>query len=138
MRGLANPGGNDRLIFLSQFVEKQGYHPRQAFGAHPNLGERARLKNYVLGNVARVSNELLHLQLTYEQARGGNGASEDNVVVSTLYHSRGVSLDTSMLPNMALEESLKPCWRAAFWPRAASTAPPSSAPGSILRQAGRL
>ena len=107
IRGMANPGENDRLIFLSQFVEKQGYRPRQAFGAHPNLGERERLKNYVLGNVARVCSELLRLQLTYDEARVGGGASENNAVVSTLYHSRGVSLDTSMLPNMALEESLK-------------------------------
>ena len=107
LRGLANPGENDRLIFLSQFVEKQGYHPRQAYGAHPNLAERARLKDYVLGNVARVSDELFRLQLTYDQAQRGNGGTEDNAVVSTLYHSRGVSLDTSMLPNLALEESLK-------------------------------
>lgn len=107
MRGLAYPGNNERLMFLSQFVEQQGYHPRTVFGIHPDLAERARLKGYILANAGRVFREQERLQLMYDQARQRNNRPEDLAEVSTLYRSRGVSLDTSLWPNMALEESLK-------------------------------
>ena len=107
MRGLAYPGNNERLMFLSQFVEQQGYHPHAVFGVHPDLAERARLKGYVLANAGRVFREQERLQLLYDQARQKNNRPEDLAEVSTLYRSRGVSLDTSLWPNMALEESLK-------------------------------
>lgn len=107
MHGLANPGTDERLLFLSQLVKKQGYPPLAASGAHPNLAERARLRDYVVGNVIRVVKEQEHLQEIYAQARQRNDHPEDIAVVSTLYSSRGVSLDTSLLPNMAVEESLK-------------------------------
>lgn len=107
MRGLANPGDNGRLLFLAGFVERKGYHPREAYGAHADPTERTRLKDYVLANVVRVLKEQEGLQREYQEARKRNGHQENLAVVSTLYHSRGVSLDTSMLPNLAIEESLK-------------------------------
>jgi len=107
MRGLASPGTNERLLFLSQLAEQQGYHPRAAYGGRPNLAERIRLKGYVLANAGRVFREQERLQILYDQARQKNGRPEDLAEVSTLYHSRGVSLDTALWPNMALEESLK-------------------------------
>ncbi len=107
MRGMANPGSNERLNFLGQLVEQEGYHPRAAIGAHPNADERNRLKTYLLENVGRVFREQERLQLLYDQARQKKDHPENMAEVSTLYHARGVSLDTSLWPNMGLEESLK-------------------------------
>jgi hypothetical protein len=107
LRGLANPGNNERLLFLSQLVERHAYRPREALGVRPDLAERDRLKGYVLASVARVLREQESYQEVYEQARQREDHAEDLAVVSTLYRSRGVSLDTSLLPNLALEESLK-------------------------------
>lgn len=73
LRGMANPGENERVRFVSQLVEKQGYRPREAYGVHPNLAERARLKGYVLANVARVLKEQKGFQEIYEQARQQDG-----------------------------------------------------------------
>lgn len=107
MRGLANPGTNERLLFASQLVEKQGYHPRAIYGSRPNLAERNRLKSYLLASAGRVFREQERLQIIYDQARQKNNHPEDVAEVSTLYRARGVSLDTSLWPNMAIEESLK-------------------------------
>jgi hypothetical protein len=43
LRGLANPGNNERLLFLSQLVERHAYRPREALGVRPDLAERDRL-----------------------------------------------------------------------------------------------
>ncbi len=107
LRGLANPGNSERLLFLSHLAETQGYHPRTAYGVHPDLAEQRRLRTFVLTNVVRVGNEQEQLQAEYEQARQRDDHPENVATVSTLYRSRGVSLDTSLLPNLAVEESLK-------------------------------
>ena len=107
LRGLANPGNNERLLFLAQFVEKQGYHPRAADEVRPGLAERARLKAYVLANAARVIREQESFQREDEQARQLKDRTEDFAARSKLYRSRGLSYDTSLLPNLAIEESLK-------------------------------
>ncbi len=107
LRGLAKPGNNERLLFLSHLAETKGYHPRTAYGVHPDLAEQRRLRTFVLTNVTRVGNEHEQLQAEYEQARQRDDHPENVAAVSTLYRSRGLSLDTSLLPNLALEESLQ-------------------------------
>jgi hypothetical protein len=107
VRGLARPGNSERLLFLSHLAERQGYHPRTAYGVHPDLAEQRCLRAFVLTNVARVGNEQEQLQAEYEGARQRDDHPENVAAVSTLYSSRGLSLDTSLLPNMAVEESLK-------------------------------
>jgi hypothetical protein len=107
MRGLAKPGNNERLQFLAHFVERRGYHPREAYGVHSDIAERTRLKEYLLANVARVLKEQEGFQKEYQEARTDNGQHEDLAAVSTLYRSRGVSLDTSLLPNLALQEAME-------------------------------
>jgi len=107
LRGLANPGNNERLLFLAQFVEKEGYRPRDASGVSRALAERTRLKAYVLANAARVIKEQESFQSEIEEARQLKDPTEDFAERSKLYRSRGLSYDTSLLPNMAIEESLK-------------------------------
>jgi hypothetical protein len=107
MHGLAAPGNNERLGFLSHLVEQQGYRPLESGGEHADPAERNRLKAYLLENVGRVFREQERLRLLYEQARQKKDQPENLAEVSTLYHARGVSLDTSLWPNMALEQSLR-------------------------------
>lgn len=107
LRGLANPGNNERLLFLAEILEKQGYHPREAYGVRPDLSERARLKAYVISNAARVVKEQEGFQRELDQARQLKDRTEDFAERSKLYRSRGLSYDTSLLPNCAIEESLK-------------------------------
>jgi hypothetical protein len=107
LRGLARPGNNERLLFLSHLAEREGYHPRTAYGAHPDLAEQRRLRTFVLTNVTRVGNEHEQSQAEYERARKRDDQSENVAAISTLYRSRGLSLDTSLLPNLAVEESLQ-------------------------------
>ena len=107
MHGLANPVNDERMLFLSQLVKKQGYRPLEASGSHLNPAEQDRLRDYLVGNVLRVVKEQQHFQEVYAEARQREDHPEDIAAVSTLYSSRGVSLDTSMLPNLAIEESLK-------------------------------
>jgi len=124
LRGLANPGNNERLLFLAQFAEKQGYRPHDAYGVRPDLSERARLKAYMLANAARVVREQEGFQKELEQARQRKDRSEDFAERSKLYRSRGLSYDTSLLPNFAIEQSLR-----------AMQARKLLAPGSIRRVA---
>jgi hypothetical protein len=65
------------------------------------------LKRYLLTSAGRVFREQERLQIIYDQARQKSNHPEDVAEVSTLYRARGVSLDTSLWPNMAIEESLK-------------------------------
>lgn len=124
LQGLANPGNNERLLFLSRLAGKAGYRPRKAYGIHADPAERARLRDYLLAIVARVAKEQERFQLLYEQARARDDRPENVVEVSTLYRSRGLSLDTSLLPNLAVEESLR-----------AMQARGLLAPGSVRRAA---
>lgn len=100
MRALAAPGGNERLLFLRRLVERQGYHPNAP-------ADRARLKEYVLANLIRVLREQESYARTIEAARSLGNTSEEFAERSKLYRARGLSLDTSLLPNFAIQESLK-------------------------------
>lgn len=100
LRGLAAPGANERLLFLRKLVTQQD---RSA----ATVGGRAGLREYLLVNLHRVLNE----QESYEQAvaaaRLQGGSNEEFVERSKLYRTRGLSLDTTLSPNLAVEESLK-------------------------------
>ncbi|MFN8006671.1 MAG: class I SAM-dependent methyltransferase [Terriglobia bacterium] len=107
LRGMANPGTNERLLFVARLAEIYGYHPRQAQGSHPDLAEQKRLKAFLIANAVRVIQEQAGFQKEFEQARRLNDRSEDFAIRSKLYRSRGISLDTSLFPNLGIEESLK-------------------------------
>lgn len=100
IQGLVLPRANERLLFARRFVEGKGQDPRTASG-------RGRLREYLLARVARVLNE----QATYARALGAarllGDPTEEFAERSRLYRNRGLSSDTSLMPNFALEESLK-------------------------------
>lgn len=101
IRGFDAPGSNERLLFGRHIlVEKRSYD------AHTVAGQ-AKLKEYLLANVARVLTEQAGYAKALAAARLLGDPSEEFAERSRLYRSRGLSSDTSLLPNFAIEQSVK-------------------------------
>ena len=98
-RALASPGGNERLLFM------RGVLARQGLTAAGNAG-RAQLEAFLLSNVARVREEYARFAREVEEAQKQGNATDELAQRAVLFRERGISLDTSLLPNYALEESL--------------------------------
>ncbi len=101
VRGLATPGSNDHLIVARAFVLKQGYSPDSANG-------RAALKKYLLANLARMQKEYLgYLEEKKQLESGPHDEAKWLELNSHLYANRGISLDTDIRPNYAIDVALK-------------------------------
>lgn len=101
IQGLAAPGSNERLLFARRLlIEGRGHDPRTASG-------RARLREYLLASVVRVLNEQAAYAKALAAARLLADPTEEFSERSRLYRNRGLSSDTSLMPNFGLEESLK-------------------------------
>ncbi len=100
IRAMSTPGNNDRLIFARRLLaEHKGFRLNTTEG-------RAQAKAYLLASVVRVLGEFSAYSKILETARV-QGASEEFIERSRLFRSRGLSSDTSLLPNFAIEEALK-------------------------------
>ena len=97
---LRKPGTNERLLFTRQWLMRKGYQ----FNTE---AERTKVKEYLQTSVRRVLREQESYNRTLETARAGGDANEEFAVRSTLYRERGLSSDTSLRPDFALEEALK-------------------------------
>ena len=83
VQGLRTPGNNDRLSFLRSLLVRKNVDPDKT-GA------------FILQNLERVLKE----NVTFaQQIQGGNRAQ--------VFRDRGVSLDTTILPNFGIEETLR-------------------------------
>jgi hypothetical protein len=100
IRALASPGNNERLLYMRHFLESRGYRLSLA-------PEQARLQQYLMSNFRRVRQEYDKYQQALAQARRSGNASEEFAARSTLFQDRGVSLDTSLMPNFALDQALR-------------------------------
>src|SRR5215475_5017811 len=106
IRGLASPGANERLLFLRKLVAGQG------------LGDSAppaKLRGYILANLQRALRERESYSRTLAAARLQGNPSEEFIERSKLYRERGLSLDTTLAPNFAIEESLKAMKARGLW-----------------------
>jgi len=98
---LAAPGSNERLLFARRFlVERKSYNL-------DDPAKRAQIKAAVINALGRMLNEQAGYAKTLEAARSLGNTSEEFAERSRLYRARGLSSDTSLLPNFALEEALK-------------------------------
>ena len=101
IKGLTVPGNNERLLFARQLVVAQkGFVPSSAAG-------RDQIRKYLLSSLERVLTEQAGYLKALEAARLLGDPSEEFYERSKLYRNRGLSLDTSLLPNFAIEEALK-------------------------------
>jgi chemotaxis methyl-accepting protein methylase len=103
IKALADPkaaGKNERLHFLRKLVTEQGLQLNHPPG-------RAKLREYILTNLLRTLREQESYSRAIAAARLQGNPSEEFIERSKIYRSRGLSLDTTLAPNFAIEESLK-------------------------------
>lgn len=101
IKGLIGPGNNERLLFARELIVRQkSLSPASADG-------RNRISEYLHSSLERVLSEQSSYLKALEEARLLSDASEQFYERSRLYRHRGLSVDTSLLPNFALEEALK-------------------------------
>jgi len=82
LKGLANPGSNERLVFLQSLLKNKGAAETGAF---------------ILENLQRVLKEKIEINKRIAQTDSAANAFSD----------RGVSLDTTILPNYAIDVALR-------------------------------
>jgi SAM-dependent methyltransferase len=99
-RALASPGTSERLLFLRGLLRERGLDGATGDAA-------ASLTKFLYENLARVLNENGSYARALEGARLLGDPSAEFAERSHLFKSRGLSSDTSLLPNFALEESLR-------------------------------
>lgn len=100
VRAAATPAGNDRLTFTQTTLKRKGINL-----ATP--GGQLAAEKFLAAGLQRVMAENGGYARTLEAARLQGDATEEFAERSRLFRARGLSSDTSLLPNYAIEESLK-------------------------------
>jgi hypothetical protein len=89
--GLRNPGDNERLAFLRDLLRRKGIDPEA-----PDAGK------FVYDNLLRTLEERRTLAQRAAEAKPASVLDR-----SSLFRDRGLSLDTSILPDFSLEQTLR-------------------------------
>ena len=99
---LTKPGKREHLLAARAFLEKRGF-------AFTTPAERAKAKGALLANLVRMQKEFIGYQEQLRALRAANKLSEAKMLEldSHLFEKRGISLDTSIRPNFALQEALR-------------------------------
>ena len=99
---LTKPGKREHLLAARAFLEKRGF-------AFTTPAERAKAKEALLANLVRMQKEFAGYQEQLRALRAANKLSEAKMLEldSHLFEKRGISLDTSIRPNFALQEALR-------------------------------
>jgi len=99
VNGMAAPGNNERLFFARKVAERK----RIRF---TDETARKQAAKYVLENYLRVLKEQKSYQQALAAAKSLDDPTEEFAGRSKLYKDRGLSLDTSLPPDFALELAL--------------------------------
>jgi hypothetical protein len=99
IQAMVSSGRNERVLFTRQLVESKGYDLKTAQG-------RLGVKQYLLANLGRLLNERASYAKVLESARLLGDPSAEFAERSKLYAHRGLSSDTSLLPNFGIERAL--------------------------------
>jgi hypothetical protein len=104
LNGPAEPAGrravpvtvhpNERLIFVRQFLDRNGV-------------EGKKIEPFLAANLLRFIREQREYQERLQAAAESNNQAEVLFNRESLFAKRGLSVDTSLLPNFALEDSLR-------------------------------
>lgn len=100
VKGMAAPGNNERLVFARKVAERAGIK-------FTDETERKKATVYLLENYFRVLKEQDSYNQVLAAARSLGDPTEEFAERSKLYKERGLSLDTSLPPDYALEVALK-------------------------------
>ena len=93
---LAAPGTNERLIVVRDLVVRHGIDPTTA-------GGREQARAYFRTIITRINSEVGEYARTIESARDG----AELAARSTLFRTRGLSSDTSIRPDFAVDRALE-------------------------------
>jgi SAM-dependent methyltransferase len=96
---VASPGDNERLQFARRLAGRRGIDPVTADG-------KARLRRYLLEVMRRVVGEVDDYVRTLQSVRSSADANAELAARSKLFRTRGLSSDTSLLPDFAVEQTL--------------------------------
>lgn len=101
--GLSAPADNERLVFLGALLRRQGIDPGSSDGAR-------QAGVFILTNLQRVVQETQAIAERAAEARRKAAAQPDPAALldrASVFSDRGVSLDTSILPNFSIEQTLR-------------------------------
>ena len=85
---------NERLEFVRQYLSKKGV-------------PRNQVEDFLGRNLTRFATEQRHYQDELERATTSSDPNAVLLTRGTLYQNRGLSIDTSLLPNYAVEDTLR-------------------------------
>lgn len=97
---LRAPRRNDRLAFAAGVISSKGIRVNNPAG-------RAAAKQFLREQLQRIVKENESYARALEAARLQGNTTEEFATRSHLFSQRGLSSDTSLLPNFAIEQSLK-------------------------------
>ena len=98
LQALTTPGNDERRLFARALLERKGLRFATA-------ADRESAREYLLAAVIRVANEQEQIQQELNTTGGGDPVTEF-AQRSRLYRTRGLSLDTSLMPNYSVEQAL--------------------------------
>jgi SAM-dependent methyltransferase len=96
--GFRMPAGNERLVFLRGLLDRRGIDPQS-----PAAGQ------FLYDNLLRMLQEQRDLAARAAETRQRNANAEPTKLLDreSVFATRGVSLDTGILPNFAIEQALR-------------------------------
>jgi hypothetical protein len=99
--GLRHPGDNERLLFLQKLVRAEGIDPASSDGAE--------MGRFLYRNLLRVAQERRALAERSAQADSARKPDDPASLLErhSLFRDRGLSLDTSILPDFQIEQALR-------------------------------
>jgi SAM-dependent methyltransferase len=98
LKALAAPGSDERRLFARALLQRRGLR-------FTTVAEREAVRDHLMAAVVRVATE--QEQIDQElSATGGGDPRTEFVRRSQLFRSRGLSLDTSLVANYAIEQAL--------------------------------
>ena len=98
LTALAAPGNDERRLFARALLQRKGLRVATAAG-------REAARKYLLSAVIRVASEQDSIDQELGATSGGDPLAAF-VQRSRLFRTRGLSLDTSLLPNYSVEQAL--------------------------------
>jgi hypothetical protein len=98
--GATAAAGDERRLFARQLFQRGGFRL-------DDPAERSRLEQHLLAAVIRVQSEQARFASELREAKRQRDQTDVFSVRSKLYRDRGLSLDTSIQPSFALEQSLR-------------------------------
>jgi CheR methyltransferase, SAM binding domain len=98
LQALAAPGADERRLFARAHLERKGLR-------FTTSADREAARDYLMAAVIRVANEQDQIEQQLSATSGDDPIAEF-ARRSNLYRTRGLSLDTSLLPNYSIDQAL--------------------------------